>query len=142
MPDRLFPAKIGLVWLSGIKMKTTSIFICVVMFVLCVCASVRTCICTESKDIQTISKLLNEAADLCSDCGHSKTCCGNQTDIPTVDGLAITIFFNTCTSSDNISLPEFHVATRKPVRSGSLGNRAPPWSRTATLLEIHQKLSA
>ncbi len=84
---------------------------------------------------------INHAGDLCSDCGHTKTCCSTHKNLPVVGSSARTISFSADLIAGQLQyVRTVEVCTRSIESIGSVGNRAPPWTVKPTLLEMHQQL--
>lgn len=136
------PAKIDQVPVATTEMKTNPIFISLLILVLSVCTSLRPCACPEElkKTIAAVATI-NHAGDLCSDCGHTKTCCFTHKDLPILGSSASAVSLDADLIAGQLQcVRTVEVCRRSGERIGSIGNRAPPWSVKPTLFEMHQQL--
>jgi hypothetical protein len=123
-------------------MKTNPIFISLLILALWFCTSFRPCACSEElkKTVIEVASI-NHAGDLCSDCGHTKTCCFTHKDLPIIGSSASTISFNADLIVGHLQYVRIvEVRKRSDESVGAVGNRAPPWTVKSTLVEMHQQL--
>ncbi|HEY9758771.1 MAG TPA: hypothetical protein V6C97_26625 [Oculatellaceae cyanobacterium] len=136
------PAKIDLALPATTEMKTNPIFISLLILALCVGTSLRPCVCPEelSKTIAAVATI-NHAGDLCTDCGHTKTCCFTHKTLPIVGSSASAASLDADLATGILQYARcVEVCRWSSVRIGSMGNRAPPWTVKPTLFEMHQQL--
>jgi hypothetical protein len=82
-----------------------------------------------------------EPADLCSDCGHTKTCCFSHQDSPFIGSTKVASVLDVeLVATQQARLRTVEVCKGSDERIASVGNRAPPYSVKPTLLEMHQQL--
>lgn len=122
-------------------MKTKSICILLLTFLLCLRASSHNCICLPEVVERAVIAIVAVAADVCSDCGHSKSCCIATQDAETSGAITIG---SAPVLAHTLPVTRFFVevghAPTEPACNRYI-NKAPPWQIRPSPISLHQKLT-
>lgn len=125
-------------------MKTKAICIILLTFLSFLRASSHSCVCSPPQSLNSATALVTAAAidrtlDVCTDCGHTKSCCFEQQDLELAGSDIKAIDIQVIASIEACLCVESKILPKETAGSRFL-NKAPPWSLVQTPFSLHQKL--
>jgi hypothetical protein len=117
-----------------------AIFIALVIFVISSSVGVCRGFCVDFQNhiVGAKTQLVDAVGDLCSDCGHTKTCCSNSYSSG-VPSLTFAVDFFACVCH-LVSYTDNEERSFRKIQNQSKGTRAPPLLKALTSYTLFQRL--